>query len=92
MPGEMSLPDTDISFVSSGRPSVDRLFPTFFDTPDSSRIPLRVSNGNDVDLYHSFESQQFGRKSVDINYPPEFSSIFSDGDRLSTSSQSMVSV
>lgn len=92
MPGEISLPDTDISFVSSGRPSVDRLFPALFDTPDSGRTPPRLSSGNDSDIYVSFESQQFGRKSLDVNYPPEFSSMLSEDDRLSTSSQSMEEV
>ncbi|XP_022131589.1 U-box domain-containing protein 35-like isoform X2 [Momordica charantia] len=92
MPGEMSLPDTDISFVSSGRPSVDRLFPSYFDTPDSGRVTPRLSSGTEADMYNSFESQPFGRRSVDVNYPPEFLSVFPDGDRLSTSSQNMEDV
>lgn len=92
MPGEVSQPDTDISFVSSGRPSVDRLFPTLYDNLDTGRVPPRLSSGNDADIYNSFESQQFGRKSLDVNYPPEFLSVFSEGDRLSTSSQSMEEV
>ncbi|CAK9312911.1 unnamed protein product [Citrullus colocynthis] len=92
MPGEVSQPDTDISFVSSGRPSVDRLFPTVYDNLDTGRVPPRLSSGNDTDIYNSFESQQFGRKSLDVNYPPEFLSVFSEGDRLSTSSQSMEEV
>ena len=90
MPGEMSVPDTDISFVGSGRPSVDKLFPTYYDAVDPGRMPPRLSNGTDGDIYHSFESQPFGRKSLDVNLQ-EFSSIFSEGERLSTSSQSMVS-
>ncbi|XP_038886010.1 U-box domain-containing protein 35-like isoform X4 [Benincasa hispida] len=93
MPGEVSVPDSDISFVSSGRPSVDRLFPTLFDNNlDTGRVPPRLSSGTDADIYNSFESQPFGRKSLDVNYPPEFLSVFSEGDRLSTSSQSMEEV
>ncbi|KAG6585411.1 U-box domain-containing protein 35, partial [Cucurbita argyrosperma subsp. sororia] len=91
MPGEMSVPDTDISFVGSGRPSVDKLFPTYYDAVDPGRMPPRLSNGTDGDIYHSFESQPFGRKSLDVNFQ-EFSSIFSEGERLSTSSQSMEEV
>ncbi|KAK8470562.1 hypothetical protein PHAVU_004G177800 [Phaseolus vulgaris] len=30
------LPDSDISFVSSGRPSIDRIFPTMYDDLDSA--------------------------------------------------------
>lgn len=72
--GELSVPDSDISFVSSGRPSIDRIFPPYYDSMEYGRPP-RLSNGSDMDR-QSIDSLPMGRKSVDImNSPPEFSSI-----------------
>ncbi|KAI4337438.1 hypothetical protein L6164_015856 [Bauhinia variegata] len=94
--GELSVPDTDISFVSSGRPSTDRLFPSFYDA-DSGFSQPRLSYSSDIDNY-SFESthngmiSSDGRRSLDIGTPPEFSSFSQDSDRLSTSSQTMEDV
>lgn len=92
---DLPTPDTDISYVSSGRPSIDRIFPAFYDNLDSGRItPPRMSNSTEIDLNHSFESMQyFGRRSVDVSSsPPTFSSVSQDSDRLSSASQPMVSV
>ncbi|KAG5030083.1 hypothetical protein JHK87_013597 [Glycine soja] len=44
---ESSIPDSDISFVSSGRPSVDRMFPSMYDDMDSGTN--RLSTGSDFD-------------------------------------------
>ncbi|GAV63651.1 Pkinase domain-containing protein/Usp domain-containing protein [Cephalotus follicularis] len=89
--GEIPLPDTDISFVSSGRPSIDRIFPSLYDNIDSGRNPQRLSNISDLDEMGSFESMHFGRRSVDTSSPPppEFSSVSMESGRLSTGSQPM---
>lgn len=85
------LPDTDISFVSTGRPSIDRIFPNFYENVEqsASRTPPRLSNTSDMDMGNSFESMNFGRRSFDINSPSEFSSVSNEGDRLSNASQNM---
>ncbi|XP_028781270.1 U-box domain-containing protein 52 [Neltuma alba] len=87
--GELSVPDTDISFVSSGgRSSTDRMFPSIFDTPETGFSNPRLSYSPEPDNNHSFESSsQYGRRSVDmVSPPPEFSSNSQDSDRLSSSS------
>ncbi|KAI5354721.1 PREDICTED: U-box domain-containing [Prunus dulcis] len=92
---DLPMPDTDISYVSSGRPSIDRIFPAFYDNLDSGRItPPRMSSSTEIDLNHSFESMQyFGRRSVDVSSsPPTFSSVSQDSDRLSSASQPMEDV
>ncbi|XP_034682438.1 U-box domain-containing protein 52 isoform X1 [Vitis riparia] len=86
--GEISLPDSDISFVSSGRPSTDRMFPPFYDSNiDLIRSNPRLSNSSDMDN-QTFESSQMGRKSMEIGSPPEFLAISQENDRTSWSSQS----
>ncbi|KHM99859.1 U-box domain-containing protein 35 [Glycine soja] len=59
---ESSIPDSDISFVSSGRPSVDRMFPSMYDDMDSGTN--RLSTGSDFDV-RSFGSSFSGAKSID---------------------------
>ncbi|OAY53490.1 U-box domain-containing protein 35 isoform X2 [Manihot esculenta] len=86
--GELCVPDTDISFVSSGRPSVDRMFPAFYDVLEVGRPTNRLSNVSDMDSGLSYESLQYGRKSVDFGSPTELSMSY-ESDRLSTASQSM---
>lgn len=90
--GDLPMQDSDISFVSSGRPSIDRIFPTLYESQDMGgrATPPQISSSTDLDLTRSFESLQLGRMSVDMNFPSEFSSISQDSDRLSISSQSMV--
>lgn len=88
---ELSLPDTDISFVSLGRPSIDHVFPSFYDNMESSRTS-RLSNSSDVEN-HSFESIRIGCKSTELNSPPEFSSTSQESTgRLSWSAQAMEDV
>lgn len=84
------MPDSDISFISSGRPSVDHVYQSFNDNLDSGRTTPRVSNGTDMDLNGSFESMQFGWRSVDNYSLSEFSSFSQDSDKLSSSSQAIV--
>lgn len=88
--GEIYLPHTDVSFVSSGRPSFDRVFPTLHDHLDIGRTPSRMSYSSEIDINQSYEFMQFGRRSVDVSCPPELQSVSVESDRLSNSSQSMV--
>ncbi|KAM7490644.1 hypothetical protein LguiA_033565 [Lonicera macranthoides] len=91
--GDLSPPDTDISFVSSGRPSIDRIFPSFGDSFDmSGTTPPRLSNFSDFENNHSFESYQFGRRSVDTSTPPpaDLSFVSLDNDSRSSSQAAMM--
>ncbi|CAL0333082.1 unnamed protein product [Lupinus luteus] len=65
---ESSLaPDSDISFVSNGRPSVDRMFPSLYDEMDGGRL----SYTTDFDVRSSFGSAMSGGglKSIDMGSP-----------------------
>ncbi|KAF3437275.1 hypothetical protein FNV43_RR20028 [Rhamnella rubrinervis] len=65
--------DSDISFVSSGRPSVDRMFPSFYDSMEIG-TPPRYSNSSEYDI-KSFASSVSGAKSIDMSSSQlEFSS------------------
>ncbi|KAG2691752.1 hypothetical protein I3760_08G021500 [Carya illinoinensis] len=91
--GELPPLDTDISFVSSGRPSIDRVFHYDHMAEIGRRTPLRLSHISERDMMinPSFEPLHFERKSVDIASPPPESSAFSsdsDQDRLSDEMQS----
>ncbi|XP_022737175.1 U-box domain-containing protein 35 [Durio zibethinus] len=86
---DLPMPDTDISFVSSGRPSIDRIFPAFYDSQDISRTAPRLSNVSEIESNLSFESMQFGRKSLEISSPPDFSSFSQDSDKMSNSPTSV---
>ncbi|PHU08609.1 hypothetical protein BC332_20469 [Capsicum chinense] len=84
-PYELSLPDTDISYVSSGRPSVDNIYASLSDSYESGApTPPRLSGFSDFDT-QSFDSTQFGRRSVDTLTPPELSIASMEGDRTSFS-------
>ncbi|CAN4077183.1 unnamed protein product [Withania somnifera] len=72
-PYELSLPDTDISYVSSGKRSTDNIYSSLTDSYDSGGpTPPRLSGFSDLDT-QSFDSSQFGRRSVDTLTPPELS-------------------
>ncbi|KAF6167354.1 hypothetical protein GIB67_043215 [Kingdonia uniflora] len=81
--GEISLPDTDISFVSSGRPSTDRMFPSLYDHLES-QTP-RLSNSSDIDS-RSFESVRSGGR------PDEFCRLSHDSGHSWSSSGNMEDV
>ncbi|CAI9094839.1 OLC1v1030645C1 [Oldenlandia corymbosa var. corymbosa] len=81
-PYELPPPDTDISFVSSGRPSIDNMFPSFADSFQSSTTPPRLSGFSDMEN-QSYESYHFGRRSMDVTSSLELSSL-SDSDSLSS--------
>ncbi|KAI4380216.1 hypothetical protein MLD38_006433 [Melastoma candidum] len=79
--GECGLPDSDISFVSSGRPSVDRVLPSLYDNMDG-----RLSSSSDIDGIYSFDNNFLGRRSVDTIFHNEFSYASQDSDKSFTSS------
>ncbi|WJX48192.1 non-specific serine/threonine protein kinase [Trifolium repens] len=81
--------DSDISFVSSGRPSVDRMFPSLYEEMDSgSGLTPRLSGGSDYDV-RSFGSSFSGAKSIDQT---EYSFSSQDsGNGMSMSSQPRIS-
>ena len=87
--GELHMPDSDISFVSSGRPSTDRLFLSPYNNSDSSFSNPRLSYSSDADGNYSFESINYGRRSIDHIGPPDFSSFSHDSDDLSSASGNM---
>ncbi|KVH95617.1 hypothetical protein Ccrd_002339 [Cynara cardunculus var. scolymus] len=74
--GELTPPESDISFVSSGRPSVDNfnMFPSF-DSEMNARISFSELEQ---------DSYQMGRRSADINTSPDLTSF--DSPRASLSS------
>lgn len=59
--------DSDISYVSNGRRSVDRAFPPAWSSGGSDMS--RFSNGSDLEIYSPGSSSPFygGRKSIDNN-------------------------
>ncbi|XP_020204948.1 U-box domain-containing protein 52-like [Cajanus cajan] len=87
--GDTAKPDTDISFVSSGRPSTERLFPSLYNSDTGIPNP-RLSYSSESDLNFSFESMQYGRKSMEISTPPEFSSLSFESERHSSSTSQAV--
>ncbi|KAK9699560.1 hypothetical protein RND81_08G181400 [Saponaria officinalis] len=72
--GELSMPEIDISFVSSGRPSTDRssFDRSSFDIMEFSHGP-RLSNGSDTSFGSSFSD----RRSIDLNSLSDSSSTCS---------------
>ncbi|XP_068642594.1 U-box domain-containing protein 35-like [Aristolochia californica] len=84
--GELSLPDSDLSLVSSGRPSSERQYPSIYDQMESTR-PARLSNGDYGMDNRSFESIQ-GQRGIDLM--DRHSTYSHESDRTSWSSQSMV--
>ncbi|XP_048129456.1 uncharacterized protein LOC115752710 [Rhodamnia argentea] len=81
--GIMSDTDSDISFVSSGRPSTDRPSSVFYDHNDFFHPP-RLSTSSDRLSIHSLH------KFADLNSLQEFSSASYESGRTSSSSHNMV--
>ncbi|XP_063940020.1 U-box domain-containing protein 52-like isoform X1 [Daucus carota subsp. sativus] len=73
--GDLSQFNIDISFVSSGRPSAEYMFPAFSDSFDMSSTPTRLSNISDADS----QGYDFGRTSVDTVTATDISYASSDG-------------
>lgn len=95
--GEISVPDSDISFVSSRRSSTDRSFLSLYNNNNNNNSETGMSNprlsfSSDTDgNNYSFESMHFGRRSMDIS--SDFSSFSQESEGLSFSaSQGMVSI
>lgn len=87
--GELSVPESDISFVSSGRASIDRIFPSLYDNNDPNRTPPRLSNYSDMDYGSpSLESHNYGRRSLDVSSPTDLStgSFDIESERFSSAS------
>ncbi|KAG8381982.1 hypothetical protein BUALT_Bualt05G0029100 [Buddleja alternifolia] len=79
---EISQPETDISFVSCARQSVDN-FPSFYESFDGgAATPPRLSGFSEMDNQGSWHP---GRKSVDTMTPPRPS--FADNDKTFTGQQ-----
>nr|GMD88622.1 U-box domain-containing protein 35-like isoform X1 [Ipomoea batatas] len=88
--GELSMPESDISFVSSGRPSTERLFPMLSDSQEMN-YPCRLSNGSDTESRLSFGSVFSGSRASDVNNALNMVSPFSQetGGSWSSSSQNL---
>lgn len=88
-PYEPYMPDTDISFVSSGRTSVDRLFPSFYENLESGLTTPRLSTSSDYD-FGNFGSSLSGNKQLDMLHSQfdHYSSSSSESGKLSSSSSS----
>ncbi|GAV59746.1 Pkinase domain-containing protein/Usp domain-containing protein [Cephalotus follicularis] len=63
---ELPMPDSDISFVSSGRPSIDHMYSSFYESDESG--PTRYSSSSEYD-HRSYGSSYSGNKSVDMSSP-----------------------
>lgn len=87
---DLSMQDTDLTFISTGRPSVDRAFMgSIYEYQESTRSGQRQSNVSDLDFGGSFESSPFDRASLDTASPLNFCS-FSESERLSASSMPVI--
>ncbi|XP_022731482.1 U-box domain-containing protein 35-like [Durio zibethinus] len=84
---EPSIPESDISYVSSGRPSTDRMFPSLYDNMDFGTPRLSISSDYD-DI--SFGSSYSGNRSMEFNSQFECSSSSVESGRTSWSSQNMI--
>ncbi|KAG9449324.1 hypothetical protein H6P81_009289 [Aristolochia fimbriata] len=88
--GEISLPDSESSYVSSsGRPSSDRPYPpSLYDHMESTR-PARISNVDygGMDNNRSFEVMHAQQRGLDMM--DRYSTYSHDSERTSWSSQSM---
>ncbi|MED6151719.1 hypothetical protein PIB30_085077 [Stylosanthes scabra] len=96
---EISLPDSDITFVSSGRSSLDRMIPSLYlGSSDLGMSNPRLSYGSAVsgcsDIINidsgncSFETihhHHYPRMSMDSHGSPEFSYISHDSDGVLSS-------
>lgn len=84
---DLSESDTEISFISSDRPSIERLSPTVYDFTDSGRTS-RLSTSSD----QSFQSIHLDAKFSDLSFLHDNSSFSQESGRTSGSwsSQNLV--
>ncbi|KAI4376372.1 hypothetical protein MLD38_014141 [Melastoma candidum] len=86
--GECTLPDSDISFVSSGRPNAECILPPMYDSMDQGHA--RLSSGSDLDGIYNFEQFQRGRQSLDTISRCELSYASQDSNHSYSSSSPRV--
>ncbi|KAL6330614.1 hypothetical protein AAG906_003222 [Vitis piasezkii] len=84
--GELSVPETDISFVSSGRPSIDRIFPFSYDNLDTGMNPW-LSNSSEMNPRLSNSSDLNTRLSIGSEMNPRLSNSSDLNTRLSNGSE-----
>ncbi|XP_027190554.1 U-box domain-containing protein 52-like isoform X2 [Cicer arietinum] len=87
---ESSMTDSDISFISTGRASIDRMLPPLCNNSEAGMSNPRLSSSSEPDGNYSFESIYQGKMSSDFSIPPEFTSLSFDSERLSSSSSQAV--
>ncbi|KAK9683953.1 hypothetical protein RND81_10G177400 [Saponaria officinalis] len=86
--GELLSADTDISFVSSGRPSVDRMFPPPYEPPESYRTTSNRPSTSSDNTDYAYEPRR--KSSVDIfSGHSDFSVVSSSDDNMSIHWSSM---
>ncbi|KAL1223017.1 U-box domain-containing protein 35 [Cardamine amara subsp. amara] len=82
-----SMTDSDISFVSSGRPSIDHMFPSLYDNVDVSRLSIS-SEYEEHRSSSATSSYSPGNHSIDLGSSyGAFSSSSLESGRVSCSSQ-----
>lgn len=65
---ELSSPDThDISFVSSGRPSIDQMFPSIYGYQEPALPSPRISTSSEFD-YRNFAPSLSGKTSSAVDH------------------------
>ncbi|WJZ98531.1 hypothetical protein VitviT2T_017046 [Vitis vinifera] len=84
--GELSVPETDISFVSSGRPSIDHIFPFSYDNLDTGMNPW-LSNSSEMNPRLSNSSDLNTRLSIGSEMNPRLSNSSDLNTRLSNGSE-----
>nr|POF25462.1 hypothetical protein CFP56_46297 [Quercus suber] len=77
---DLSESDTEISFIRSDRPSIERLSPTVYDLTDSGRTS-RLSTSSD----QSFQSNHLDDKFSDLSFLHDISSFSQESGRTSCS-------
>lgn len=82
-------PETDISYVSSDKPNMDNMFPSFYDGLESGVSP-RYSITSEWDNRSSTSTSYSGTKYIDMSSAQNEFSSSSIGSRNSYSSQNVV--
>lgn len=87
--GDLMFPDSDISFVSSGRPSTDRMSPSIYDYLDSTKTP-RMTHEDHYYMDRSFESAPTPRRSFGQDSHESSGPLWSPQVMVSTSDPAQV--
>ncbi|CAN8232552.1 unnamed protein product [Cochlearia groenlandica] len=79
-----SITDSDISFVSSGRPSMDQFFPSFYDNSDFPRLSINSEYEENRCSFATTSSSE--KQSIDLgsSYAPTLSSGSPESGRQSS--------